>query len=580
MDYFVKTIVSLLKEKTNLQEDELEKLIEIPPDLKMGDYAFPCYSLAKALKSPPNTIAAELSKTLPTIINENPPESPFSKGGRREITEIKAIGPYVNFFVNKTIFTEMVLKKINAEQNCYGSGNIGSGKTVVIDYSSPNIAKHLAVHHLRSALIGNAIYNIYETLGYKCIGINHLGDWGTQFGQLIVAYKKWGTENAHKSYTVTDLNNFYVKFHQEAEKNPALEDEAREWFKKLEAGDFAAKELWQRFKDISLKEFQKIYDMLGIHFDAFIGESFYNTMVEDTVTRIKEKGLARISEQALIVDLETYSMPPCLLRKKDDATLYATRDIAAAEYRKKAYSFDKMIYVVGSEQKLHFKQVFKVLELMGYDWANHCVHVDFGLMKFKDGKMSTRKGKVVLLEDLLIEAVERIKKIIEEKNPSLENKEVVANDVGIGAVIFADLSTKRNKDVVFDWDEVLNFEGETGPYVQYTHARLCSILRKYGRPVTADIHFELLNEDEAIILIKNLWRFPSIILKAAELYEPSLISNYLIDVCSNLNRFYNAHRVLSDEEELTRARILLVDVTRQVIKNGLHILGIRAPERM
>ena len=565
MDYFVKTIVSLLKEKTTLQEDELEKLIEIPPDLKMGDYAFPCYSLSKTLKSPPNTIATELSRVLRTTDS---------------IIEIKAIGPYVNFFVNKRIFTEMVLKKIHEEQNCYGSGNRGSGKTVVIDYSSPNIAKHLAVHHLRSALIGNAIYNIYKTLGYKCIGINHLGDWGTQFGQLIVAYKKWGSENAHKSYTVTDLNNLYVKFHQEAEKNTALEDEAREWFKKLEAGNPEAKELWQHFKDVSLKEFQKIYDMLGIHFDAFVGESFYNTMVEDTVTRIKEKGLAKISEQALIIDLEPYSMPPCLLRKKDDATLYATRDIAAAEYRKKTYNFAKMVYVVGSEQKLHFKQVFKVLELMGYDWANHCVHVDFGLMKFKDGKMSTRKGKVVLLEDLLIEAVERIRKIIEEKNPSLENKETVAQDVGIGAVIFADLSTKRNKDVVFDWDEVLNFDGETGPYVQYTHARLCSILRKYGRPVTADIHFELLNEDEAIILIKNLWRFPSVILKAAEFYEPSLISNYLIDVCSNLNRFYNAHRVLSDDEELTRARILLVDATRQVIKNGLHVLGIHAPDRM
>ncbi len=565
MNYFIKTIVSLLKEKTNLQEDEIEKLIEIPPDIKMGDYAFPCYSLSKAFKKAPNVIATELSKTLPVI-------SP--------IVEIKAIGPYLNFFVDKAIFSEMVLKKVSKEQDCYGSGNMGLGKTVVIDYSSPNIAKHLAVHHLRSALIGNAICNIYKTLGYQCVGINHLGDWGTQFGQLIVAYKKWGNENAHISYTVTDLNNLYVKFHQEAEKNPGMEDEAREWFKKLEAGDTEAKELWQRFKDISLKEFQKIYDMLGIHFDAFIGESFYNTMVEDTVARIKGKGLAKVSEQALIVDLEPYNMPPCLLRKKDDATLYATRDIAAAEYRKKSYDFDKMIYVVGSEQKLHFQQVFKVLELLGYDWANHCVHVDFGLMKFKDGKMSTRKGKVVLLEDLLIEAVERIGKIIEEKNPSLENKDVVANEVGIGAVIFADLCTKRNKDVVFDWDEVLNFEGETGPYVQYTHARLCSILRKYGKPVTTDINYELLSEDEAIILIKNLWRFPSVILKAAELYEPSLICNYLIDVCGNLNRFYNAHRVLSDDEELTKSRILLVDATRRVIKNGINILGMHAPEQM
>ncbi len=576
MDYFIKTIISLLKAKTHLPEDELERLIETPPDFKMGDYAFPCYTIAKALKKSPNVIAAELSGEMQAMISGDS----LPKEELKAIAEIKAIGPYVNFFVNKTIFAEMVIKRVCDERDCYGSANIGNGRTVVVDYSSPNIAKHLAVHHLRSALIGSAIYNIYKTLGYTCVGINHLGDWGTQFGQLIVAYKKWGGENAHTSYTVTDLNNLYVKFHQEAEKNPALEDEAREWFRKLEAGDAGAQELWQRFKDISLKEFQKIYDMLGIRFDAFIGESFYNTLVEDTVARITGKGLTRISEQALIVDLETYNMPPCLLRKKDDATLYATRDIAAAEYRKKTYHFEKMIYVVGSEQKLHFKQVFKVLELMGYDWANHCVHMDFGLMKFKDGKMSTRKGKVVLLEDLLTEAVERIRKIIEDKNPSLENKEVVANDVGIGAVIFADLSAKRNKDVVFDWDEALNFEGETGPYVQYTHARLSSILRKYGRPVTSNIHFELLKEDEAVLLIKSLWRFPPTILKAAEFYEPSLISNYLIDVCGNLNRFYNAHRVLSDDEELTQARILLVDATRQVIKNGLHILGMHAPERM
>ncbi|WKZ19718.1 MAG: arginine--tRNA ligase [Candidatus Jettenia sp. CY-1] len=565
MDYFVKSIASLLKEKTNLREDEIEKLIEIPPVQKMGDYAFPCYILSKILKNPPNSVAEELSRTLHPI-------SP--------VVEIRAVGPYVNFFVDKAIFSKITLKKIHEEQDLYGSVNAGSGKTVVIDYSSPNIAKHLAVHHLRSALIGNAIYHIYKTLGYNCVGINHLGDWGTQFGQLIVAYKKWGDESARKVYTVTDLNNLYVRFHQEAAKNPALEDEAREWFKKLEAGDSEAKELWQHFKDISLKEFQKIYDMLEIYFDAFIGESFYNTMVEDTVKRIKEKGLTKISEEALIVDLEPYNMPPCLLRKKDDATLYATRDIAAAEYRMKTYTFDNMVYVVGSEQKLHFKQVYKVLELMGYDWANRCVHVDFGLMKFKDGKMSTRKGKVILLEDLLIEAIERVRKIIEEKNPSLENKDAVAKEVGIGAVIFADLSTRRTKDVVFDWEAVLNFEGETGPYVQYTHARLCSILRKYSKPVTADINYELLKEDEAFALVKNLSQFPSTILKAAEFYEPSLISNYLIDVCGSLNRFYNTHRVLSDDEELTKARILLVNSTRQVIKNGLSILGIHAPDRM
>ncbi len=565
MDNFIEKIVSSLKEKIDLPEDEIKRLLEIPPDFKMGDYAFPCYSLSKTLKKSPNAIAGELAQSLPV---------------GKPIEAVRAVGPYLNFFVDKTTLSETVLRTISEERDGYGNKAVGKGKPVVIDFSSPNIAKHLAVHHLRSALIGNAIYHIYKTLGYTCVGINHLGDWGTQFGQLIVAYKKWGSEDAHKSYTVTDLNNLYVRFHQEAEKNPGLEDEARAWFKKLEAGDAEAKELWQHFKDISLKEFQKIYDMLGIHFDAFVGESFYNAMIEDTITRIKEKGLSKVSEQALIVDLEPYNMPPCLLRKKDDTTLYATRDITAAEYRKKTYDFDKMVYVVGSEQKLHFTQFFKVLELMGHDWANRCVHVDFGLMKFKDGKMSTRKGKVVLLEDLLIEAVERIRKIIEEKNPSLENKETVARDVGIGAVIFADLCTKRNKDVVFDWDEVLNFEGETGPYIQYTHARLCSILRKYGMPATPDIKFELLKEEETFILIKNLGQFPSVIVKSAEFHEPSLICNYLIDVCGSLNRFYNAHRVLSDDEELTKARILLVDATRQVIKNGLHVLGMQAPERM
>ncbi|MCF6148476.1 MAG: arginine--tRNA ligase [Candidatus Kuenenia sp.] len=564
IDQFKKTIVCLLADKTYLTEDEIDKCIEIPPDPKMGDYAFPCFSLSKTLKNSPNKIASELADRLK-------PTSPVS--------EIKAIGPYLNFFLDKTTFSEVVLKKISNEGNLYGSDTIGEGKTVVIDYSSPNIAKHLAVHHLRSALIGNALYNIYRNLGYKCVGINHLGDWGTQFGQLIVAYKKWGEKNL-EDYTITDLNKLYVRFHQEAEKDIYLEDEAREWFKKLERGDTEAIELWKRFKDISLLEFQRVYKMLGIHFDAVVGESFYNTMVEDTVSRIREKGLACISDQALIIDLERYNMPPCLLRKKDDTTLYATRDIAAAEYRKSAYNFDKMIYVVGSEQKLHFKQVFKVLELMEYDWAGQCVHVDFGLMKFKDGKMSTRKGVVILLEDLLIEAVERIKKIIEEKNPSLKDKELVARDVGIGAVVFADLSTKRNKDVIFDWDTVLNFEGETGPYVQYTHARLCSILRKYGKDVMADIDYTLLNEDDTINLVKNLWQYPFVLLKSAQYYEPSLMSNYLIDVCANVNKFYNSHRVLSENDDLTKARILLVDAARQIIKNGLRILGMHAPAEM
>ena len=571
MDIFINNIISLLKEEIPLSAEEIESLIEIPPDVKMGDYAFPCFSVAKQLRKDPKKIASGLALKL-------------TKG--KIIIQINAHGPYLNFYVSKNMIFKTILEEIYNKGESYGCSELGKDKTVVIDYSSPNIAKHLAVHHLRSAVIGNAIYNIYDTLGYKCVGINHLGDWGTQFGQLIVAFKRWGEDvNDINSINETGLdigklNELYVRFHKEVKENSSLEDEAREWFKKLEKGNKEAREIWQYFKEISLREFERVYERLGVSFDSYAGESFYNEMLDDTVKRIKDAGLAEISEEALIVNLDKYDMPPCILRKKDDASLYSTRDICAAEYRKQKYDFYKMIYVVGSEQRLHFKQFFRVLEDMGYEWVKDCVHVDFGLVKFKQGKMSTREGKVILLEELLEESCKIAREIIEDKNPDMENKNEVANDVGIGAIIFSELSARRVKDVLFDWDVILDFDGETGPYVQYTHARLCSILRKYGEEVTSDIDYDILKEDDELLIVKKLESFQLAILRAANYYEPSILSRHLLDLCSTFNRYYQHHRILIDDAELKKARILLVDSIRQVIKNYLAILGLKSPERM
>ncbi|MCP5006062.1 MAG: arginine--tRNA ligase, partial [Planctomycetes bacterium] len=555
MNLFINKIISLLEGEISLPPDKIRALLERPPDNRMGDYALPCFSMTKQLRKAPKDIAEQLSQKLVTDDT---------------IVQITATGPYLNFHVSKPLLLKTVLGEIADKGSSYGNSVIGRDKTIIIDYSSPNIAKHLAVHHLRSAVIGNAICNIFKALGYKCIGINHLGDWGTQFGQLIVALKRWGSNitiasksNSHdqestckEKLTINKLNELYVKFHKEAKIDKNLEEEARVWFKKLEDGDREAKETWQHFKEISLLEFERVYKRLGITFDSYAGESFYNEMLDDTVERIKNSGLAEISESALIVNLEKYNMPPCILRKKDEASLYATRDICAAEYRKRKYNFDKMAYVVGSEQRLHFKQFFRVLEDMGYEWVRNCAHVDFGLIKFKQGKMSTREGKVILLEDLLEESCRISREIIEEKNPDLENRGEVAEDIGIGAIIFSELCTKRVKDVLFDWDVILNFDGETGPYVQYTHARMCSILRKYGEPVTTAVQYDLLKEDDEVSLIKQLEGFHPALLRAADNYEPSLLSNHLLDLCSTFNRYYQHHRVLTDNNELRKARIL------------------------
>jgi arginyl-tRNA synthetase len=565
MNKFVEDIVKIISKEIDLSADEIRDLVEIPPDEKLGDYAFPCFVLSKKLKKAPDKIAVELASQLKAT---------------ELIEQIYAIGPYVNFKVNKTKLAEFVLTQIFDLGEDYGADQIGKGKTIVIDFSSPNIAKPFGIGHLRTTVIGNSLYHIYKKLGYNVVRINHLGDWGTQFGKVILAYKLWGDESELQMDPISTLYDLYVRIHQEAEKDPTLEDEARAWFKKLEDGDKEATDLWKKFRDYSLEEFKRVYKMLGIEFDLYAGESFYNKYMDQTIEELKAKGLAEISQDALIVNLEKSNLPPCLLKKKDEATLYATRDIAGAIYRYNTYHFYKSLYVVGTAQRLHFQQVFKVLELMGYDWAKDCVHVDFGWIKFKQEMMSTRKGNIILLEDVLNKSIELARKIIEEKNPDLENKDEVAKDVGIGAVIFADLATRRNKDIDFDWDQALSFDGETAPYVQYTHARLCSLIRKYGKPILKEADHKVFSTEEESTLIKLLETFPRRIGLSAENYEPSFICSILIDLCSTFNRFYQKERIITEDERLTSARMLLVKAVQVTVKSGLSLLGIRAPERM
>ena len=565
MNKFVQEIIEIIKSKIEFPPEKIESLIEVPPEEKFGDYAFPCHILSKELKKPPQEIASKLSSELMP---------------KEMIEQIYPIGPYINFKVNREKFAEYVLQEIFERDLDYGSDTQGKGKTIVMDYSHPNIAKPFGIGHLRSTVIGNALYNIFKKLGYEAIRINHLGDWGTQFGKVIAAYKMWGEEKELSSDPIATLYDLYVRFHQEAEGRPELEEEARRWFKRLEDGDKEALGLWEKFKNFSLDEFNRIYKMLDISFDSYAGESFYNQFIEKTIDKMNQMGLTEISQDALIVNLEKYDMPPCLIRKKDEASLYATRDICAAIYRYETYHFHKALYIVGSAQKLYFQQLFKVLELMCYPWAKDLVHVDFGWVKFKQKMMSTRKGNIVLLEDVLNKSIDLALKIIKEKNPDLENKEKVAFDVGIGAVIFANLFTRRNKDIDFDWDKVLNFEGETGPYVQYTHARLSSLIRKYAQPIENKVDFKSLSTEEEHLLIKRLEDFPRRIKSSAREYDPALICSYLIELASLFNRFYQKERIITENVESTKARMLLVKAVQTVIKSGLSILGIKSPEKM
>ena len=563
MDY-KKKISELIKEHVDLDLDKIEGLIEIPPRPEMGDYAFPCFQLAKVMRKAPNMISGELA--------ENINKDGFEK--------VEQLGPYVNFFVDKGVFSKNTIEKVLEEGDNYGASNIGEGKNVCVEYSSPNIAKPFHVGHLFTTAIGNALYKMYKKEGYNAIGINHLGDWGTQFGKLISAYHRWVDEEALEADPIKELLRIYVKFHDEAEKDPSLEDEGRAYFKALENGDPKAEALWKRFRDLSLKEFERVYDILGVNFDSYNGEAFYNDKMDVVVNELKEKKLLVESNGAQVVMLEDYNMPPCIVLKADGASIYATRDLAAAMYRKKTYDFYKSIYVVGTPQALHFKQVFKVLELAGHDWANDCVHVGFGLVKFADRKLSTRNGEVVLLDDLIRESVEKTLEVINEKNPELENKEEVAKKIGVGAVIFTYLKNSREKDIVFDWKEILSFDGETGPYVQYAYARAKSILRR-AEGVSKEVDYSKLSSKEEFELVKTLDNFKNQILLALDKLEPSIVTRYTIEVAKAFNKFYNAHSILNLEDEVLKAtRLKLVEASAQVIKNGLDLLGIDVVEKM
>ncbi len=539
-------------------------LLEVPPDTTLGDYAFPCFRLAKALRMAPPKIAQALC----------------DNWQREETASAQAVNGYLNFFLNRVNFARQTLDTVLAAGERYGSSNVGNGKTVCLDYSSINIAKRFHIGHLSTTMIGNSLKRIYDFLGYQTVGINHLGDWGTQFGKMICAYKKWGTEAEVEAGGVEELTRLYVRFHEEAEKNPELEDEGRAWFKKIEDGDEEALRIFNWFKDLTLRDTARIYDLLGVKFDSYAGESFYNDKMDRVINELREKGLMTVSEGASIVELEEDKMPPCLILKKDGATLYATRDLAAAIYRHDTYNFAKCLYVVAYQQDLHFRQIFRVLEKMGYEWAKDCVHVAFGMISFEGETLSTRKGTVVYLEDLLDQAQEKALEIIEEKSPNLENKQTVARQVGIGAVIYTDLSNSRIKDIDFRWDRAMNFDGESGPYVQYTHARCCSLLRKAAELTLPEMDPNALTNDEAQSVLRLISRFPDVVREAADKYEPFMITRAVTDIAQAYNRFYYEHRILDEDPAGTAARVALTRAVRNVIKTGLYLIGIEAPERM
>lgn len=559
-------------EKLNVEgltKEELYDLIALPPNTEMGDYALPCFKLAKLLRKSPVMIAEDLKNSI---------MSDKAIMSDKVLSEVSAVNGYLNFKVNKGAFVKETLEKIFKERDLYGASTVGEGKTICLDYSSINIAKPFHIGHLSTTVLGGALYRIFNFLGYKSVGINHLGDYGTQFGKLISAYKRWGDKEQIEKGGIRALNELYVKFHQEAEVHPEYDDEARAYFKKIEQGDEECLALFHWFKELTLKDVQRIYDMLDIRFDSYAGESFYSDKMQPVVDELREKGLLVESRGAQVVLLDDYGMTPCIILKSDGSSLYATRDMAAAEYRKKTYDFDKCLYVVAYQQNLHFKQFFKVLELMGKDWAKDLVHVAYGMVSLEEGTMSTRKGNVVFLEDVINKCIEKAYTIIDEKNPDLENKRDVAEKVGVGAVIFGALYNNKIKDIVFSYDKVLNFDGETSVYVQYTCARANSVLQKGGAVTSFEIP-ELSAEE--IELVKALATFPETVQNAGEKYEPSFIARFAVDVAQKFNKFYFNCKILSAEDEQTKNfRLALTNATLQALKNAFALLGIGIPDKM
>lgn len=567
---FKQVIAESIKTKVeDLTVEEIKGLLEVPPNKEMGDYAFPCFKLAKIFRKAPNMIAEDLSTSIE-----------LGEG----VTKCINLGGYVNFFVAKDALAKKVITQVFDERENYGKSDLGGGKTVVIDYSSPNIAKPFHIGHIRTTVIGNALYKIYSSQGYKVERINHLGDYGTQFGKLIVAYKLWGDKSAVEAEPIKELLKLYVRFHDEAESKPEMEDEARAWFTRLENNDPEAKELWQWFRDESHKEFQRVYDLLEIDFDSYAGESFYSDKMPAVLEELRQKNLLVESQGTMIVDLEDVNLPPALIQKNDGSTLYITRDLAAAFYRKNTYDFDKAIYVVGSQQELHFKQLFNVIRKMGYDWYKDMNHVQFGMVALEEGTMSTRKGRVVFLEDVLRQAIDKTKEIIMEKNPGAGDIDKIAKEVGVGAVVFQELSNSRIKDYTFSWSRTLSFEGETGPYVQYTHARCCALKRKANLEISADlvanINFDLLSDEDSSDVLKVIETFNKSIQTSMRKNEPHIVTRFVLDLAQAFNKFYHNNPIIVEDKELMIARLALVESTRQTIENALDLLGMKAPERM
>jgi arginyl-tRNA synthetase len=556
--------IFLETQEQNMQIDFIS-LLTTPPTPDMGDAAFPCFRLAKLFRKAPQQIAIELADKI---------------ASRRWpwIAKTEAAAGYINVYFNRAFFAEQVITAC-ADGN-FGRSDLGNSRVITIDYSSPNIAKHFHVGHLGTTMIGHALVNIFRCLGYSVIGINYLGDWGTQFGKLITAYKKWGNREEIDQTGIDGLTKLYVRFHKEAETDSSLNDEARSWLVKMQNGDEEALALWKWFGELSMVEYQRVYKRLGITFESYRGESYYNDKLDAVVNELREKGLLRESQGAQIVDLDAYKMPPCLILRSDGGSLYPTRDIAAALDRKNTYHFEKSLYVTGMDQSLHFAQWMKVVELMGYDWAKDMTHIPYGLVVFKDGKVSSRYGNVVVMEDILNDAIAKTKKIIDEKNPHLDHKDEIAEQVGIGAVIFNQLYNSRIKDVLFDSERMINFEGETGPYVQYTHARACSILEKAAANTPASINWSLLSDEYSFETLKIIYEYPAKILEAAEKYEPYIISRFLMALAQSFNKFYHNNPILTASNDEKAARLMLTRCAKGVLKSGLALLGIGAPDKM
>ena len=566
---FKEIISNAISNVTNISQYELKTYIEVPKESNNGDYAFPCFRLAKELKKAPQMIAADIKEKIK--IDEN------------QITNIEVAGGYLNFFINKNLLVDEVLQEISKKEE-YGKSEIGKGKNVVVDYSSPNIAKPFHIGHLRSTVIGGALYNIYKYLGYNTIGVNHLGDYGTQFGKLIEGYKLWGKEYDIEKKPIDELTKIYIRINEACKENEQVLENCRNNFKKLENGDPYCVEIWEKFRELSLKEFQVVYDLLGSKFDSWNGEAFYSDKMPEVIDILEKTGKLIESQGAKIIDLEDKGInTPCIIEKTNGSTTYATRDLAAILYRARTYDFDKAIYVTSYEQVLHFKQVFEVAKLLGLDekYTKGLEHVPFGMVLLPTGKMSTREGNVVKLNDLLNEAISRAKEIIEQKNPQLENKDEIAKKVGIGAVIFNDLSNNRVKDEIFEWDTILNFQGETGPYIQYTYVRTKSVLEKAGQvPDIKDVKSENLLDESSIRILKLVYSFEDILKQVTDKNEPSILSRYLIDLAKAYSNFYNENKIIADEKDVQNARVYLTYVVGKVLKAGANLLGIEMPEKM